>query len=185
MKNKLIAASAALVMTASFALPAFAHDDGNVSSSSSSSVTTDTSVASAADLSCMAAAVDAREGVVLAARADFNAKILAALTTRRASLKTAYAIANNADRKVAVKAALNVFAKASTDARAKYRADVKAGWKTFATATQNCNVDANVRVKNETRNDHDNGYHFGQLKKQIKNGFDFNMNGKADLDLSL
>ena len=183
--NKFIATGAALVMTAALALPAFAEDNVNMNASSSSSITTDTTAASTTDLACMASAVDVREGAVLTARTGFDAKIVAAMTVRRASLKTAYAIANNADRKVAVKAALTVFAKANVDAHAQYKTDVKAAWKTFATSTKTCNVDATTRVKDESKDDHDNGRHLGQLKKQIKNGFDVNVNGKADLDLSL
>lgn len=178
--NKFIATGAALVLTAALATPAFADDNtANINTS------TDTTVASSADLACMGAAVDAREGAVLTARTDFNAKLIAALTTRRASLKTAFTIANNADRKVAIKAALTVFAKANADARIKYKADVKAAWKTFTAAAQKCHIDADVRVKDETRGDHDNDRHLGQLKHQVKNAFNVNAHGKLDLDLSL
>lgn len=178
--NKFIATGAALVLTAALATPAFADDNtANINTS------TDMTVASSADLACMGAAVDVREGAVLTARTDFNVKIIAALTTRRASLKTAYTIANNADRKAAIKAALNVFAKANADARASYKADVKAAWKTFTDAAKKCHIDADVRVKDESRDDHDNGRHLGQLKHQVKNAFNVNAHGKLDLDLSL
>ena len=176
--------SAAVLMAATLAGPAFAEDN-HMSSSSSSTATIDTSVASSADLACMSAAVDAREGAVLTARADLNAKIIAALTTRRASLKAAYTISSNADRKVAIKAALTVFAKSISDARAKYKADTKAAWTVFMTASKACNINADVRVKSESKDDHDNGRHLGQLKKQLKNGFSVNSNGKVDIDLGL
>ncbi len=175
--NKFIAASISLLMSGALINPAFAENSGTT-------VTTDTSVASSADLACMGSAVDARESVVLTARTDFNAKIIAALTARRASLKVAFTIAKNADRKVAIKAAQTVFAKAVADARSQYRTEVKAASKTFVEAMKKCNVDAGVRIKTETRNDHDNGRHLGQLKKKVKNGFRVNGEGKADLDLS-
>lgn len=177
--NKFIAASAALLMSFSLAVPAFAND-------SATSVTTsaDTTVASVTDLACMAAAVDAREAAVITARTNFDAKIIAALNTRRASLKTAYTIGNNADRKVAVKAAMTAFAKSVADARTQYKTDVKASWKVFTDATKNCNVDATVRVKSESEHDNDHGKHLGQLKNKIKNEFNANANGKLDLDLS-
>ncbi len=186
--NKFIATSAAFLIASSLAVPAFADSNSSSSmssSSSSSSVAADTKVASSADLLCMGNAVDAREGAVLTARSSLDTKITAALTTRRASLKTAYTIANNADRKVAIKAALTVFAKASADAHAQYRTDIKAAWATFNAAIKACNLSAGTRVKAQTKTDHDNGRHLGQLKKQIKNAFDVNANGKLDLDLGL
>ncbi len=175
--NKLIAAAAALMMSASLAAPAFAEDVA---------VTTDTSVASSADLTCMGNAVDVREGAVLTARTNYNAKVIAAITTRRASLKAAYLIANNNDRRIALKAAVDVYVKAMADARASYRTDTKAAWKTFNDAIKACNLSAGVRVKAETDrdNDKDRGRHLGQLKKKVQNAFNVNAHGKADLDLS-
>lgn len=175
--NKLIAAAAALMMSATMAAPAFAEDVN---------VTTDTSVASSADLTCMGNAVDVREGAVLTARTSYNTKVIAAITTRRASLKAAYLIANNNDRRVALKAAVDVYVKAMADARAQYRTDTKAAWKTFNDSIKACNLSADVRVKTETDhdNDKDKGRHLGQLKKKIHNAFNVNAHGKADLDLS-
>jgi hypothetical protein len=180
---KILAAGTALILGATIAGTVFANDTVNVTAVTAATV--DTQVASSADLTCMGTAVDVREGAVLTARTNFNAKIIAALTARRASLKTAYTIANNNDRKVAIKAALNVFAKANADARAQYKTDTKAAWKVFADSSKKCHVDADVRVKDEAKEDHDNGHHWGQLKKQVKNGFDVNANGKLDLDLGL
>lgn len=176
--NKLIAAAAALMMSATMAAPAFAEN--------AMTVTTDTSVASTADLTCMGNAVDVREGAVLTARTNYNAKVIAAITTRRASLKAAYTIANNNDRRVALKAAVDVYVKAMADARAQYRTDTKAAWKTFNDSIKACNLSADVRVKSETEheNNKDKGRHLGQLKKKIHNAFNVNAHGKADLDLS-
>ena len=86
---------------------------------------------------------------------------------------------------MAIKAAFDVYVKAIADARAQYRASVKAAWTTFVAASKQCHVDADVRVKTEAENDHDNGRHLGQLKKQLKNGFNVNGHGNANLDLSL
>lgn len=182
--NKFIAASATVIMTAALGATAFADDNINANVNTTTSIT-DTSIASSVDLACMGAAVDMREEAVISARVSFNAKIIAALTTRRSSLKTAYTIANNADRKVAIKAAFTVYVKATADARTQYKTEVKTSWKTFTDAVKKCNVDASVRVKEESKDDHDDkGRHLGQLKKQVKNAFGVNAHGKADLDLS-
>lgn len=179
--QKFIAASAAVIMATALATPAFADD---VSVNTSASATVSASVASGADLACMGTAVDTREAAVISARTAFNTKIMTALETRRASLKTAYTIANNADRKIAIKTALTVYAKATADARFQYKTDVKAAWKTFTDAVKTCNVDASMRVKEESRDEGDRGLHLGQLKKQVKNTFGVNAHGKADIDLS-
>ncbi len=176
-------ATTAVLLSATLVAPAFAENSVGVNTNTT--VSTDTQVASSADLACMGTAVDAREVAVILARESFDTKIVVALKARRESLKVAFTIANNADRKVAIKTALNVFAKASVEARAQYRLDVKAAWKTFAEASKKCHVDADVRVKDESKDDHDKGRHLGQLKKQVKNGFGVNNHGKVDMDLSL
>ena len=169
-----------LLMAGTLAAPAFAEE-------MTTSVRTDTTVASQSDLACMGNAVDAREAAVLTARTDFNARIIAALTVRRAALKAAFTISNNNDRRVAIKSTWDSFSKASVSARAQYKTDIKTDWKIFTDAVKACHVDADVRVKSESDhdNDHENrDFHLGQIKKQVKNAFDASVKGSAKIDLS-
>lgn len=176
--KKFLAATAVLLSTA-LAAPAFAQTTVNQSAT----------VASSADLACMSAAVEARENAVLSARTSYNAGILAAITARKVSLQAAYTIANNNDRRVAIKAALNAYATAHATARATFKTGIKAAWSAYATARINCRIDVDMdkpgkhlgRDRDRDDDDHDRGLHLGQLKKaNVKAG----ANGSAKLDLS-
>lgn len=172
--NKFIAASAAFVLSTALAAPAFAD--------TLLTTTVDTQVAASADLTCMGTAVDAREGAVLQARTEFNAKVLAAMTTRRASLQAAFTIGNNSERKVAIKAALDVYVRAVVDARTQYRAAVKAAHQTFTAAIKQCKTDASVRITAEAGTDRTL---LNLLKKQVSNAFSAHGNASSSADVSL
>ena len=176
----LLASAATILLGMSLAVPALAeHSSVQVSASAG--------VATSADLACMSAAVDTRESAVITARTNFNAKIMAALEARRAALKTAYTIANNADRRVAIDAAITAYAKAAAEARAKFKADVKAAWNVFALSKANCHIDQNasagVSVRVHDDDDKENrGLHLGWLKGKMHSKAWINGHVKLDLN---
>ena len=122
---------------------------------------------------------------------------MAALQVRRDALKAAFTIANNKDRAVAIEAALKAYATAAATARAKFKADVKAAWAVFATATVNCRIPSDRKDSRNKNGEHDdrdddddngrdkgdrkdNGLHLGWLKNvNVKSWF----SGKAKMDL--
>ena len=185
--KKLIAATAAALLLNGAALPAFAE-----SSASSASTTT---VTASADLACMSAAIDVRDSAVISARATFNAAIMAALNTRKDSLKAAFLINNDQNRHVAVKAAWDAFLKATVNARAAYKASVQASWTAFYTASVKCNVapdrghimknkDASNKKDNDDKKNGNRGLHLGWFKKALRIGTsaDANANAKVNVD---
>ena len=166
----LIKAAAAVLLSTMLAIPAFAQG-------SSSSASVSAGMATSADLACMSAAIETRENATISARTTFNASIMAALQTRRDALKAAFTIADNHDRTVAIEAALKAYATAAANARAKFKADVKAAWDAFATAKVNCHIPSdhsdsrNNNDDGKDREHHDRGLHLGWLKNGV--------NGKA------
>lgn len=184
----------AAVLSSGFLTPAYAQSSAASSTSVSSS--SSSSVAANADLACMSAAIDARETAIINARTTFNASVMAALNTRREKLKAAYTIANDGERRVAINAAWDAFAKAVADARAAYRTSVQASWKTFVQASVNCHIAPDRGVKYHRTNDDDNdgrkdrGLHLGWFKKVMKKAMKQQVNvdatakSSAEIDLS-
>lgn len=180
MRTLLSTRIAAALLSMMFAVPAFAQG-----------ASTSAGAATSVDLACMSAAIETRENAVLSARTTFNASIVAAIQTRRDALKAAFTIANNADRMVAIKAALNAYATAAANARATFKASVKAAWSAFATARVNCHIDADSDVsvrhrgERDDRDDddrHDRGLHLGWLRHSMKTKAWINGNIKLDLE---
>jgi phage-related protein len=137
--SKFLAASMATLMTVA-AVPAFAQ---NSSATASASATTSVSTSLTAEqLTCIGAAVNARETAAISARTTFHASILAALTARQTGLKNAFTIANNADRQVAITTTMKAFTKATMDARKAYKTSLEASFKTFKDSSTQCNLPA-------------------------------------------
>lgn len=117
---------------------------------------------------------------------------MAALNTRRDSLKAALTIANNDDRMVAMKAAWTVYMKASLDARIKFRADVQAAQKAFVIASADCHIDSDYGPRRHPKDDdkdgdkdgdHENsGRHLGWFKNLLKH--DVKTNAKANANIN-
>lgn len=168
-------ASAGIVALTAGVLPAMAQ----VSSSSTSSAATSSSVSSSAVLPCLAAAVDTRESALISARVSFNAKIVAALEARRVALKAAFQITDNGQRQAAIRAAWNVFVKASADARAQYQVDVKAAWSAYLIAAKKCNPNPVKKVKDEAKDDEKKAL---KLIRKAAKEMDDEMHGKAHLE---
>lgn len=178
--KKLVLGTAVFLSTI-LAIPAFAQG------SAPANVQASASVASSADLACMSAAIDAREASLISARENFNADIVTALQTRRTSLKAAFTIANHHDRQVAVHAAVKAYSDSIAKARAQFSVDVKAAWKTFATARVACHIDAdrdgdNKRPKPVKAGKDGRGLHLGWLKQMMNSDTRINARFHSDVD---
>lgn len=175
-------ASALAVSAIATAIPAFANDAQNTS------VTTSTTVTSSADLSCMSAAVMAREDAVIAARTTLNASLLSALNQRRTSLQAAYTISVTKDRWVAINASWKAYVTATKAARSTFNASIKTAWTAYAAANAKCGVTVDPVRKADKNADDDNddkkfnrGLHLGQLKHMDTK---MKIDGDVKLDLS-
>ena len=188
--NKFLAAlsSAAILGSSAFVSPAFSQGTGTGSTGAA---------AASVDLACMSAAIDVRESAIITARTNFHTKIMTALSTRREGLKAVFAIANNADRKVAIKTAWKVFAKAIADARVQYKVEVQAAWNVYTEASGKCKITPDRGGSNNDNDDDDDddgkknrGLHLGQLFNRVfrnekKRKVDVKANAKAGARMDL
>ncbi|MEK9132201.1 MAG: hypothetical protein AAB606_00625 [Patescibacteria group bacterium] len=139
MKKSIALAVITAVMLGVFTVPAFAQDGAE----------TDQNVLQAAQLTCMAAAVDKREVAILTVvDTQYNA-VKTALTARQAALKLAWVISDRSQRKEAVKAAWKAFHGTWRVSNKQLQKDKRAAWKVFNVDRKLCGNVANDEPKGE------------------------------------
>ena len=92
----------------------------------------------ASNISCVVAAVDAREQAIGAAFTTFSSAESSALSTRATALHAAWGLGDAKARKAGREAAWDAFKKANRAAYAALRSARKTTWDTFAKATRAC-----------------------------------------------
>lgn len=123
-----LAVSGALLAGAGIALPAYAETQGNTQNAAISSV----------QLSCIDAAIDAREIALIAALDPFTAAMKAALEARRLALTEAWKQPTAILRKTALQNAWKSYQGASKAAHDALRAAKKTAWDVFKTSMRAC-----------------------------------------------
>lgn len=91
-----------------------------------------------ADLSCLSAAVAAREDALIAALDEFNADAKTALSERKSDLADAYAKTDRKEVKEAVKSAWKNYKDAMKSARGELKDDKKSAYGEFKSAAKEC-----------------------------------------------
>jgi hypothetical protein len=90
------------------------------------------------DISCVAAAVAAREASLDNAASGYTSGINAAYTARASALASAYALSGNDVIKTAVKAAWKQFTTATQGTKRAWQKSRENAWQTFRTAIKSC-----------------------------------------------
>lgn len=142
--GKLIAVSAASVITLSTVLPALADDGSNSSSSSSSSTSSSSSSKEkkdkkkTVDIVCVGAAVAAREAALGTGFKTYADKVSAAFTKRASDLAAAWKITDAKQRRAAIKTAWEAGRKSKKEARQGWAKAHKAAWEAFRMVVKAC-----------------------------------------------
>ena len=131
MTTKQIFSSAIIAGVLLSAAPAFAQSTTGTAAPSTSSQS---------NLTCVQAAVDAREQAIDSAFTTFSSAESAALSARATALHAAWGITDSKARRAARTAAWSAFATANKSAYAALRTARKAAWSTFTTASKACHT---------------------------------------------
>lgn len=92
------------------------------------------------EISCVQAAVGARETALQADVTTFQTSWNAALATRATSLQAAWALTTKKERRDAIKAAWTAYKESFNTARKTFNTAVKADWKAFRVAVKACSL---------------------------------------------
>jgi len=94
--------------------------------------------ASTDDLACVQAAVEKRDGAIIAAWDVLSPAIRSALVTRQQALVAAWGINNRKERRAAIKVAWRTFRASVKSARATFRISRISAWKTWRDDVKAC-----------------------------------------------
>lgn len=108
--------------------------------STSTRATSTQAVPTQAKITCVQNAIEKRENILIAGHGTFNTSIVQALTARKDSLKSAYALTDRDAAKTAKKATWNTFGTQTKVAHDTMRSTRKASWNTFNTDMRACGV---------------------------------------------
>ncbi len=89
---------------------------------------------------CIQNVVEKRDTAIITAYTKYSSAVLTALNTRKAELKTAWAITTKNERRKAIAAAWAKFKKTQAGARSAWAKEKNAAWKAFKTEAKGCKV---------------------------------------------
>lgn len=89
---------------------------------------------------CIQSAVEKRDYAIIVAHSTFNTSITSSLTTRKDSVKLAWAKPTRQERTTARKASYDVFRTSQKNAHATLRNVRKSSWSTFDTEMKACGI---------------------------------------------